>query len=166
MTEDPQDISVPDVPKWLSVRIQTLAWELNRQMTSLVRDHFGLTLPEWRIIANLAARDGVSVQTLADLAGMDKAQTSRTVTSLVFSNTLAREDDPRDRRAVLLRLTDKGQALFDQIEPVSRARRDWLNTLAGREDLDAFIRVADKLIDGLKDAPELKPTNRNTNGSA
>jgi len=166
MTENSEDTSPPDIRKWLSVRVQTLAWELNRQMTALVRNHFDLTLPEWRIIAHLAARSDVSVQTLAGLTGMDKAQASRTVTSLALSNMITREDDPSDGRAVLVRLTDKGQALYEQIAPISAARREWLNTLADKDDLETFLRVADTLIDALEDVPNLTPTDWNPDGSA
>jgi len=166
MTEPPEEQPIPDIRTWLSARVQILAWELNRQMANLVRDYFGLTMPEWRIIANLAAHDGVSVQTLAQLTGMDKAQVSRTVTSLALSNTIAREADPSDGRAVLLHLTDKGNALFAQIEPVSTARRDWLSTLADNDDIETFSRVADILIDGLRNAPDLKPIGRTKDGTA
>jgi len=166
MMDSPGDVSAPDVRKWLTVRVQTLAWELNRQMTTLVRSHFDLNLPEWRIIAHLATLSGVSVQTLADLTGMDKAQASRTVTSLGLANMITREVDPSDGRAVLVRLTDKGQAIYEQVEPISSARRAWLTTLVDQGDLETFLRVADQLIDGLADAPELKPTDRTPNGTA
>lgn len=146
-----------DIHRWLSVRVQTLAWELNRQMAVLVRDYFGLTMPEWRIIANLAATGGATVQTLATMAGMDKAQVSRTVTALTMSRHVKRESDPNDRRSMLLHLTDDGWAIFRQIEPISRARREWLSALVEPSDLDTFVRVADTLIDALRDAPALEP---------
>lgn len=166
MTDPPEDAGVADIRKWLTVRVQTLASELNRQMTAMLRDHFGLTLPEWRVIAHLGNRDSASVQMLAALTGMDKAQTSRTITSLTLSSTITRENDPSDGRAILLRLTDKGRALFAEIQPISAARRDWLKTLADKDDLQTFLRVADLLIDGMQDAPEMIPPDRSPNGTA
>lgn len=73
---------------------------------------------EWRLIVVLARHGPVLSSELADLAQLDRARTSRIVTTLVDLRLAAREVIPSDRRQARVSLTDKGRALYDEFLPV------------------------------------------------
>lgn len=84
----------------------------------LCQARYGVSRREWRLIVVLARHGPVLSSELADLAQLDRARTSRIVTSLVDLKLAAREVIPSDRRQARVSLTDKGRALYDEFLPV------------------------------------------------
>ena len=81
----------------------------------LCEGQFGITRREWRLLAQLALKPGLSPTELASLASLDKARTSRAIGGL-----LERRPLPQDRRQAELVLTAAGQALYEQLMPEAR----------------------------------------------
>lgn len=84
----------------------------------LCQARYGVSRREWRLIVVLARHGPVLSSELADLAQLDRACTSRIVTTLVDLRLAAREVIPSDRRQARVSLTDKGRALYDEFLPV------------------------------------------------
>ncbi|MCW5670865.1 MAG: MarR family transcriptional regulator [Hydrogenophaga sp.] len=84
----------------------------------LCQARYGVSRREWRLIVVLARHGPVLSSELADLAQLDRARTSRIVTTLVDLRLAAREVIPSDRRQARVSLTDKGRALYDEFLPV------------------------------------------------
>jgi DNA-binding MarR family transcriptional regulator len=84
----------------------------------LCQARYGVSRREWRLIVVLARHGPVLSSELADLAQLDRARTSRIVTTLVDLKLAAREVIPSDRRQARVSLTDKGRALYDEFLPV------------------------------------------------
>ena len=101
----------------------------------LCEGRYGITRREWRVLSLLAEQPGVlSSSELAGLAQLDRARTSRAVTSLVAKHLVRREAGPADRREVRLSLTEAGQALYDELFPqVATVNRELLSVLDERE---------------------------------
>jgi len=74
----------------------------------------GATVPQW--VALRCLHDGdASLLGLAATIGIDAGATSRLVERLVQKGLVAREADAKDRRAVVIRLTDAGRALVPEL---------------------------------------------------
>ncbi len=86
----------------------------------LCEGQFGITRREWRLLAQLALKPGLSPTELASLASLDKARTSRAIGGLVDKGLLERRPLPQDRRQAELALTAAGQALYEQLMPEAR----------------------------------------------
>ncbi|MBU7571825.1 MAG: MarR family transcriptional regulator [Hydrogenophaga sp.] len=84
----------------------------------LCQARYGVSRREWRLIVVLARHGPVLSSELADLAQLDRARTSRIVTTLVDLELAAREVIPSDRRQARVSLTDRGRALHDEFLPV------------------------------------------------
>lgn len=84
----------------------------------LCEGRFGITRREWRVLALLAREEGVRSSELAQHAQLDRARTSRAVTTLVAKKLVRREAQPGDRRQISLVLTDVGRALYAAIFPL------------------------------------------------
>ena len=84
----------------------------------LCEGRFGITRREWRLIATLAGHGALGSSQLAEHAQLDRARTSRAVSSLVDKGLVSREQPAGDRRHVLLRLTASGTKLHAELYPL------------------------------------------------
>jgi len=78
---------------------------------------FGLTIPEWRLVAVIAEGGGITQQAIGAKTRMDKVTVSRAAIALVDRSLVERAPNIDDRRSHLLRLTGAGQALYEQVAP-------------------------------------------------
>lgn len=78
---------------------------------------FGLTIPEWRLIAVIAEGGGITQQAIGAKTRMEKVTVSRAAIALVERNLVERVPNTSDRRSHLLRLTAAGRALYEQVAP-------------------------------------------------
>lgn len=79
-----------------------------------------VTLPQFRVMVLLAAEEPLRVSTLAQRMGVVPSTFSRALDRMVAAGWLAREENPESRRETLVRLTDQGRRL---VEEVTRRRR-------------------------------------------
>ncbi len=106
---------------FLPYRLSALAGRTSRLLSSVYEARFGISIPEWRVVANVAAHDALSLREVSRLTHLDKATASRAVARLEDHGFLAKRTNPADRRLVELSLTRKGRRLFKQIVPLALA---------------------------------------------
>lgn len=78
---------------------------------------FGLTIPEWRLVAVIAEEDGTTQQRIGQRTRMDKVTVSRAAIALAERGLIERRPNAEDRRSQRLHLTGAGAALHAQIAP-------------------------------------------------
>ncbi|MBJ6120803.1 MarR family winged helix-turn-helix transcriptional regulator [Sphingomonas mollis] len=78
---------------------------------------FGLTIPEWRLVAVVAETGGITQGMIGARTRMDKVTVSRAAIALVDRGLLARVANPQDRRSHLLSLTAAGETLYAAVAP-------------------------------------------------
>ena len=137
----------------LLYRISRLLGVAGSLVIRLCEGRFGITRREWRVLALLAQDDGLLSSQLAERAQLDRARTSKAITSLVGKKLLRREIRPGDRRQAMLALTEEGRAIYEALFPlVMEINHDLLAVLPAREvrkldqDLDALQRRADDMV--------------------
>ena len=123
-----------------------------RERAHLVKVN-GLSMPQFGILMQLHYRGTCGISQLSERFDITNAATSQLVDKLVQSGLVQREEDPHDRRAKLLNLTEKGKALIHQGTLERRYR--WVEELAGKlspeereqigEALDIMTRAAQEL---------------------
>ncbi|MCU6454313.1 MarR family winged helix-turn-helix transcriptional regulator [Sphingomonas sp. A2-49] len=101
------------IPYRLSVTSNLVSDSIARTYESL----FGLTIPEWRLVAVVAETGGITQQAIGARTLMDKVTVSRAAIALVDRGLLGRRANPDDRRSHLLELTDAGRDLYAAIAP-------------------------------------------------
>lgn len=119
--------SNPDLPRLASPRSldDVLLYRISRLLSTagsmvirLCEGGFGITRREWRLIALLAQQEGLLSSQLAERAQLDRARTSRALTSLVTKKLVRRTPGPADRREVRLALTDAGRRVHTELFPL------------------------------------------------
>lgn len=76
----------------------------------------GITFAQCHAIVEIGRVGIASLNDLADLLGLDKSTMSRTINNLVADGLVLREPDAEDRRYLQIRLTTRGQKIFEGIE--------------------------------------------------
>ena len=107
---------------------------------------FGISIPEWRVIAILGRFPGLSAVEVADRTMMDKVAVSRAVAKLIKNGRIHREFADADRRRSILNLSEEGRRVHDEIAPLALAfERDLLQGI-DEEDYKVFNIVVERLL--------------------
>lgn len=108
-----------DLEGFLPYRLAVASSQVSREFAVLYRQQFGITVPQWRILAHLSQTGEVSVRDIHERVDMDKSKVSRAAAKLESSGYVEKLVNPQDRRLVRLSLTAQGRALMQRIEPVA-----------------------------------------------
>ncbi|HLO30635.1 MAG TPA: MarR family transcriptional regulator [Anaerolineales bacterium] len=127
------------------------------------RAHFakatGLSMPQFGILMQLHYRGNCGVSDISGRFDITNAAASQLVDKLVQSGLIQREEDPHDRRAKLLNLTDKGREL---IQRGTEERYRWIDELVGKLTPEERAQISEALNIMTRAAQELesKPVQR------
>lgn len=106
--------------EFLPYRLAVTSGQVSRLFTRNYAENFGLTIPEWRVLAVVGRYETLSPSGVGELTAMDKVKVSRAAASLVSRGLVKQSQDPSDGRGRLLRLTRKGLSLHGKIVPEAR----------------------------------------------
>ena len=137
-----------DLSDFLPYQLAVAAARVSRAFAERYYRDFGITIPEWRVLAHLAQTGAVSVREIHSRVDMDKSKVSRAAARLESAGHITKRGHETDRRLVELALTEQGRALFAQIVPVARAYQDELEAALGA-DVAAMRRGLAKLSEAL-----------------
>ena len=133
-----------ELDQFLPYRLSVLSNIVSTAISGAYEKRFGLTIPEWRVMAVLAMTPGLSAAEVAQRTAMDKVAVSRAVASLLRAKRIVRQTARADRRRSLLKLAPAGQRVYAQVIPFALAyERELIAPLSDREraTLDRAIRI-------------------------
>src|SRR5215471_17853165 len=87
-----------DLEHFLPYRLSVLSNRVSDAIAREYSDRFGLSIPEWRVMAVLGGTPGLSAREVAERTAMDKVQVSRAVESLMRARRVQKAADNRDGR--------------------------------------------------------------------
>lgn len=134
-----------DLARFLPYRLSVTTNRISRAFARRYAADFGLSIPEWRVIAVLGSYAPLSSNQICRRAEMDKAKVSRAVTRLVSAGLLARKPNRDDQRLIELSLTRKGRAAYDAIVPLARQMERELTEALGPGERKTLDRLLAKL---------------------
>jgi DNA-binding MarR family transcriptional regulator len=108
-----------DLERFLPYRLSVLTNLVSGAIASVYEERFGLTIPEWRVIAVLARFPGLSAAEVAANTRMDAVAVSRAVTRLLRDGRIRRSIAADDRRRSVLRLSAAGESVYREIAPIA-----------------------------------------------
>nr|WP_319584730.1 MarR family transcriptional regulator [uncultured Pseudodesulfovibrio sp.] len=101
--------------------------------------------------------DGIRQHELAKRLGVENTAVVRVLSNLEEEGLIRREEDSRDRRAKLIRLTEKGRKLAEQIVSIRKDMREEILAEVSPEDIEATERLLAKAEAAI--TARLNPTN-------
>jgi len=105
--------------QFLPYRLATLSHTVSTTIAHVYDKRFGLSIPEWRVIAILGRFPGLSAVEVAERTMMDKVAVSRAVTKLIKNGRIDRQFADADRRRSILNLSEEGRRVHNEVAPLA-----------------------------------------------
>ncbi len=102
----------------------------------------GLSMPQFSILMQLYQHGFCGISDISDRFEITNAAASQHVENLVQAGLIGRTEDPRDRRAKQIQLSEKGRALIQHSFP---ARYQWVDQLARTVEPKDQEKIAEAL---------------------
>jgi DNA-binding MarR family transcriptional regulator len=130
---------------FLPYRLSVAANRVSRLFARRYSEAYGLTIPEWRVLAIVGRFDTLSPSAVGDWTAMDKVKVSRAAASLVARGLLRQAQDPHDGRGRLLRLTRRGVTVYEGMVPLACELEGQLAEGLSRSEWSVLLKALDKL---------------------
>lgn len=121
------NVKAPDVQvdglildEYLPYRLSIASNAVSKLIARAYEDRFGLSIPQWRLMAVLAEKP-MTQQAIVARTAMDKVTVSRAAQGLVNRHLVGRTAHEVDGRSHTLALTDQGRELHADIAPLALA---------------------------------------------
>lgn len=108
-----------DLNTFLPYRLNAAASRISRAFADRYRAEFGISIPEWRVLAHLYQSGDVSVRDIESRVDMEKSKVSRAATRLEAAGYITKAVNDTDRRLLSLHLTADGRELVARLIPVA-----------------------------------------------
>ena len=156
MTDDAKTGEKPatTLETFLTYRLARVQSKLNIQAARILRDHAGLTLTQWRIIAFLGELTSCTAAQMSRMSAMDKGLISRTIKTLSANGYISVTPDAHDNRALYLALTQAGREMYTRTIPRMQARQAALRSHLTPDEEEVLLRALGKL-EGAADNPDV-----------
>jgi DNA-binding MarR family transcriptional regulator len=120
---------------------------ISRTMKRAFDVMFGMTLMEWRVLAQLEYRSPSKISEIHERSLMQKPLTSTALRSLVENGYAVRESDPYDARAPNFYITEKGLQTYKAVLAVTRKRQHGLESLFTAQEQKIMAAAFTRLIE-------------------
>jgi DNA-binding MarR family transcriptional regulator len=139
---------------FLTFQIIRLANAVKANVTRRYLIDFGLSVPEWRLLAMTIRYQPVRFSELVTNSSMDKGQASRTLQTLTRRGLIATRAAGAGRRPnegvalpVILKVTPKGRRLYASVLPVAQRSQARLLRTLSRAERKALYTILGKLFE-------------------
>lgn len=131
---------------FLPYQLAVLSNRISDRFARQYQQKFGISVPEWRLVAHLSQEEKVSVREIYKRVEMDKSKVSRAAARLVEAGYVSKNINPADRRLVELSLTAKGRAMTDEISPMGEKFQQEALAALPQQDQEIFKSAIKKMI--------------------
>ncbi|NJC32532.1 DNA-binding MarR family transcriptional regulator [Sphingomonas jejuensis] len=138
---------------FLPYRLSFTSNLVSARIAAIYESLFGLSIPEWRLVAVLAEADGITQAAVGMRTRMDKVTVSRAALSLTARGLVAKSRHSDDGRARLLHLTAAGRALYDAVAPKALALEAEIFGSFSADDLAHFQAMLRRIDAAVLDLP-------------
>ena len=107
-----------DLEKFLPYQLSVLSNTISGAIAETYSSRYGLTIPEWRVLAVLGRFPGSSAGEVARKTAMDKVAVSRAVSKLLDAGRIERQFANADRRRSILSMSKGGMDIYHRLSPV------------------------------------------------
>jgi DNA-binding MarR family transcriptional regulator len=124
--------------EFLPYRLSITSNAVSQRIAMEYRSRFGLSVPEWRVMAVLGDSGPHTQRELTSMTIMDKVAVNRACKVLEERGLAARRPNTQDGRSHLLELTPSGKAMHGQIMPLALEMERRLFSTFTDEEVETF----------------------------
>ncbi len=146
----------------LTQKIITLQEQIGRAMARYTPDAWmdlGLTISQLRALFLIDFDGSTNTERLASSLGVTRSNVSATVDHLIRQELVSRERHPDDHRIVLLKTTNKGEALVAKLRDSQMTRMSGILAKLSSEELSAMAKhltILTKAVEVQKEGKQVK----------
>ncbi len=127
---------------YFGYRVVLAARLFDRRIIEILEETGQLSLPQWRVVAQLGLTGRGTVRSLADGAAVDRAEVSRAIQELIKRSFVQRTENAADKRSPTFALTDAGHKSFTAVrKPIGKFILQLVEGLTPKE-----IEAADRVL--------------------
>ncbi len=120
--------------------------EINRQLESRLSKE-GVPVEQWRILKVLSDGNGHSMGELAEAVLLNHPTLTKMIDRMVSDALVYRNQDPKDRRKVLMFSSDRGKALCQRLNSLAMSQEAHIVENYGNKSTNELKRLLESLID-------------------
>jgi DNA-binding MarR family transcriptional regulator len=132
--------------KSINFRVHTLASSLFKGATQYYGVHFGVGLPEMRVLSNLGSEGPLAAHQIVALTAMDKALVSRVLTTLGRRRYVTASSPKTDPRRRTWELTRAGRDLVRQLRPEWKRREAIIQAELSEIELSLLADMLERML--------------------
>ena len=132
---------------FLPYRLSLLSNAISGAIAAVYGDKFAISMPEWRIMMILAEYPDISADEVCRRTKIEKSVVSRAVARLLKRHLINRDVDEKDRRRSILRLSETGLSVYDEVMPIARDYEAKLLSDLSAGELETFNDMIDRLME-------------------
>lgn len=146
-----------DLKRYIPALLTFASSRLSLGASEIYRRLFGIGISEWRVLSSLAAEPDVPASRLCLLIGFDKALASRVIKKLSEQGFVSSTPDATHGSRWLLRLTDKGRQLHDQVLYVNKQRERILHEAFTPDEIETLVSLLRRVYDQAEQVNAYEP---------
>ena len=151
MNDDARSKPALMLEAFLPYRLAVLAHATSRALAGVYAERFGLSIPEWRILANLGRFGPLNAGELAERSSLDKPKVTRALQRLEAAGLTQRVVGAEDRRQVRILLSRRGRNVFRQIAELALQWETKFLAPLAKSERRALERTLTKLAQRVED---------------
>ena len=144
MAKPPKDNS--PITEHLAYLLAQANREINRQLEMRLSKE-GVPVEQWRILKVLSDGKGHSMGELAEAVLLNHPTLTKMVDRMVSDALVYRVQDPKDRRKVLMFVSDRGKALSKRLNSLAVSQEEHILESYGDKPTSELKRLLESLID-------------------
>ncbi|NMD07827.1 MAG: winged helix-turn-helix transcriptional regulator, partial [Phyllobacteriaceae bacterium] len=118
---------------------------LSQAIARVYEKRFNLSITEWRAMAVLGHCSDISAREVAERTAMDKVAVSRALARLLAKGHIERGTASHDKRQSVLRLSEEGWKIYDQVAPLALEHEQRLLAHLSEEEREWLTRILETL---------------------
>ena len=130
---------------FLPFRLSLLSNTVSANIAATYQDKFAISMSEWRIMAILAEYPDLSADEVCQRTQIEKSVVSRAVARLLKRHMIIRQIDDDDRRRSILRLSETGLSVYDEVMPIAENFEKKLIAKLSKQERLTLLSLLDKL---------------------
>lgn len=104
---------------------------------------------EWAILLILWSKGEQTPSALAEVTFRDRTTITRLIDQMVKKQFVVREHDEKDRRRVLIKASDIGQALKDELVPIAKSMIATATSGISSQDIETTVKTLSQMTNNL-----------------
>ncbi|MCX7560577.1 MarR family transcriptional regulator [Sulfitobacter sp. F26204] len=149
---------------FLPYQLSVLSARMNRLLSKVYGEQYGLSIPEWRVLVHVARREKMSVRDIHKCVNLEKPAVSRAVTKLEATGLLIKSTSEDDHRLVDIELTKDGIEVLNNITPKALVYEKELLSSFSTEENTQLYALLERLHDELDKYPDAMPRKPRADG--